>query len=72
MIRVVELGPFGCRIERGTLKSLDEIPEGYKAKGIENHPDSVIVYVLPTTKEAFWRTKGEASLFITTLYSFLF
>jgi len=59
MISVIELGPFGCRINRGTLKSLDEIREGYKAERIENHPNSVIVYVLPTTKEACWRTKGE-------------
>ena len=59
MIRVVELGPFGSRIDRGTLKSLDDIPGGSEAKRIENHPDSVIVYVLPTTKEADWRIEGE-------------
>ena len=59
MIRVIELGPFGCRIDRGTLKSLDDIPEGYKAERIENRTDSVIVYVLPTTKEADWRIEGE-------------
>ena len=46
MIRVIELGPFGCRIDRGTLKSLDDIPEGYEAEMIENRTDSVIVGVM--------------------------
>ena len=59
MIRVIEPSPFGCRIDRGTLKSLDDIPEGYKAERIENHSNSIIVYVVPSTKEACWRTKGE-------------
>jgi len=57
MIRIIELGPFGCRINRGTIEGLEDIPEGYKAKSIEKGPDSITVYVEPTTKEACWRLK---------------
>lgn len=58
IIKVIELGPFGSRIDRGTLEDF-EIPESYKARNIENGPDSIIVYVEPTTKEAYWRVRDE-------------
>lgn len=59
MIKVIEIGPFGCRIDRGTLEDLEDIPEGYEAKRIEDGTESLIVYVEPTTKEAYWRVKDD-------------
>ena len=50
MIRIVELGPFGCRIDRGIAESLEDLPEGYEAKGFEDGPDDVTVYVEPKRK----------------------
>jgi len=34
-IRVVECGPFGCRLDRGRVDSLDEIHEGFVVVGVE-------------------------------------
>jgi hypothetical protein len=50
MIRIVELGPFGCRIDRGTAENLEDLPEGYEAKGVEDGPDAITVYVEPKRK----------------------
>jgi len=51
MIRVIELGPFGSRIDRGLIEDLDEIPEGYVAIAVddENYPSSV--YIEPHSKQ---------------------
>jgi hypothetical protein len=48
-IRLVELGPFGCRINRGIAETLQDIPEGYETKGIKVDPDSVTVFIEPAT-----------------------
>ncbi len=50
MIRVIELGPFGSRIDRGLIEDLDEIPEGYVSIAVddEDHPSSV--YIEPHSK----------------------
>ncbi len=34
-IRVVECGPFGCRLDRGRVDSLEEIHEGFVFVGAE-------------------------------------
>lgn len=47
VIRVIELRPFGSRIDRGTAENLDDIPEGYEVKSIKKNPDAVIVYIEP-------------------------
>lgn len=47
VIKVIELGPFGCRIDRGTAESLKDLPEGYEAKRIQNDLDAMVVYVEP-------------------------
>ena len=59
MIRVIELGPFGCTKDRGTLESLEDIPKGYKAERMENRHDPVIVYVVPTRKDSRWEEVEE-------------
>jgi hypothetical protein len=46
-IRVVECGPFGCRLDRGWVDSLEEIHEGFVVVGAEAG-DDVIVFVEPT------------------------
>jgi hypothetical protein len=50
MFRLVEMGPFGCRIERGRTQSLEELPEGFEIseRGLSTNTD--IVYIEPTTE----------------------
>ena len=31
VVQLIELGPFGCRINRGHVERIEEIPDGYKA-----------------------------------------
>jgi hypothetical protein len=45
-IRVVECGPFGCRLYRGRVDSLDEIHEGFVVVGAEAGKD-LTVFVEP-------------------------
>jgi hypothetical protein len=45
--RVVELGPFGSRIFRGTAENLKDIPMGYEAIRVEDKRYSATVYVEP-------------------------
>ena len=45
--RVIELGPFGSRIFRGTAENLRDIPRGYEAIRIEDKRHSATVYVEP-------------------------
>lgn len=51
VIRLIELGPFGCRIKRGTAKSLSDIPRGYETRGVVVDLDSVTVFIEPSTAE---------------------
>lgn len=46
-IRVVECGPFGCRLYRGKVNSLDEIHEGFEVVRAEAG-DDLTVFVEPT------------------------
>ena len=46
-IRVVECGPFGCRLDRGRVDSLEEIHESFVVVRAEAG-DDVIVFVEPT------------------------
>jgi hypothetical protein len=46
-IRVVECGPFGCRLDRGRVDSLEEIHEGFVVVRAEAG-DDMIVFVEPT------------------------
>ncbi len=45
--RVIELGPFGSRIFRGTAENLRDIPLGYEAIRVEEKRHSATVYVEP-------------------------
>jgi hypothetical protein len=45
--RVIELGPFGSRIFRGTAENLKDIPRGYEAIRVEEKRDSATLYVEP-------------------------
>ena len=47
VIMVIELGPFGCRIDRGIAEDLDDLPEGYEVKRTETKDHTVIVYIEP-------------------------
>ncbi len=44
---VIELGPFGSRIFRGTAENLRDIPRGYEAIRVEDKMHSATVYVEP-------------------------
>ena len=48
-IRVVEYGPFGCRLDRGKVNSLDEIHEGFEVVRAEAS-DDLTVFVEPTKR----------------------
>ena len=47
MIQIIELGPFGSRIERGFIKNLDEMPEGYVIKAQCKWDRSSILLIEP-------------------------
>ncbi|HUS77267.1 MAG TPA: hypothetical protein VM050_01190 [Patescibacteria group bacterium] len=47
VVRVVELGPFGCRIDRGTIPDLSHLPEGYEVKNVTDELNAMTVYVEP-------------------------
>jgi hypothetical protein len=49
VVRLVELGPFGCRIDRGTVEDLLDIPEGYETRNVIVDLDSVTVFIEPAT-----------------------
>ncbi len=44
VIKVIELGPFGCLIDQGTAEDFNDIPKGYKAKRIENRTEMITIY----------------------------
>ncbi|MBN2334539.1 hypothetical protein JXL21_03195 [Candidatus Bathyarchaeota archaeon] len=46
-IKMVEFGPFGCRLERGGVDSVDDIPDGFRVVRIEAGKE-VTVFVEPT------------------------
>ena len=48
-IRVVECGPFGCRLDRGKVNTLDEIHEGFEVVRVEAG-DDLTVFVEPTRR----------------------
>ncbi len=48
-IRVVECGPFGCRLDRGRVDSLEEIHEGFVVVGAEAGKD-LTVFVEPSKR----------------------
>jgi hypothetical protein len=50
MFRLVEMGPFGCRIERGKTQSLEELPEGFEISERGPSTNTDIVYIEPTTE----------------------
>jgi hypothetical protein len=50
LIKVVELGPFGCRIDRGEVEDLSRIPEYLRVSGVEE-TDVTTVYVEPIVKD---------------------
>jgi hypothetical protein len=51
-IRVIEKGPFGCWIERDSIKSIHEIPEGYMVINIVDDQE-IMVYIDPLKAESF-------------------
>lgn len=51
MIRVIELGPFGSRIDRGLIKDLDEIPEDYVAIAVDDEDYPSRVFIEPHSKQ---------------------
>ena len=47
LIRVIELGPFGCQIERVLTENLD-VPSGYRVKKISD--DKLTINIEPTVQ----------------------
>jgi hypothetical protein len=54
-IRVVECGPFGCRLDRGKVNSLEEIHEGFEVVRAEAG-DDLTVFVEPTERPRILNT----------------
>jgi len=50
LIKVVELGPFGCRIDRGEVEDISRIPKDLRVSGIEE-TGVTTVYVEPVSKD---------------------
>jgi hypothetical protein len=48
MIRIIEIGPFGSKIDRGKTNSLEDLPDGYEIKKIEDKKGIITIYVEPT------------------------
>jgi|GEM_PF-2602423 len=59
MIRVIELGPFGCTLDRGTVQSLDEISEGYTVKRILTSPESQVAIIEPCSRPGITHSQCE-------------
>ncbi|MCW4048376.1 MAG: hypothetical protein NWE89_01435 [Candidatus Bathyarchaeota archaeon] len=55
-IKLIEFGPFGCRIVRGTVESFDDIPCYYNVVKVAVDED-VTVYVDPV-KKTMQKEKG--------------
>lgn len=51
MIRVVELGPFESRIDRGHVEALDDIPKGFVIKYMDDEDSPSTVYIEPYSKQ---------------------
>ncbi len=47
MVKLVELGLFGCRINRGTREHIEDIPEGYRVVSLDARSDCIIIYIEP-------------------------
>jgi hypothetical protein len=45
-MKVMEYGPFGCLVYKGTVDSLEEIPENYEKMKVEEDT-GVTVYISP-------------------------
>jgi hypothetical protein len=50
LIKVVELGPFGCRIDRGEVEDISRIPKDLRVSGIKES-NVTTVYVEPVSKD---------------------
>ena len=50
MIKVIELGPFGCTLDHEPIQSLDQIPEGYKIKNIITNLETKTVFIEPDNR----------------------
>ena len=47
VVQLIELGPFGARINRGHRDEVEDIPEGYRRVSLETRSDCIIVYIEP-------------------------
>jgi hypothetical protein len=44
-MKVMEHGPFGCLIDKGTVASINEIPENYEKMEVVEEETGVTVYI---------------------------
>jgi len=47
VVLLIELGPFGCRINREYVEHIEDIPEGYTAVRVIPGIDITISYIEP-------------------------
>ena len=47
VVQIVELGPFGSRINRGRVENIEDVPECYKVMSLKTTLDCIVVYVEP-------------------------
>jgi len=47
VVQLIELGPFGCRINRGQVEHIEDIPDGYEAVRVIPGVDITIIYIEP-------------------------
>jgi len=47
VVQLIELGPFGCRVNRGHVEHIEDIPDGYIAVRVIPGVDITIIYIEP-------------------------
>ena len=47
VVQLIENAPFGCKINRGQINNIEDIPEGYKVERVIPGKDITIIYIEP-------------------------
>jgi hypothetical protein len=50
VVKVVERGPFGSRIKRGTIRRVEDLSDGYRVVDVEYGEGVEVLFVEPEGK----------------------
>ena len=51
MYRIVELGPFGSRINHGTVEDMGQIPKNFEVTRVDDGSEITTVYIEPALED---------------------